>query len=58
MQAAYAAQKKSLDDLVSQLRTREGDYSQVFDSARQAASERPAKVLRLGVLRLSMERTS
>ena len=39
VQAAYASQKKTLDDLINQLRTREGDYSQVFDSARQAASD-------------------
>lgn len=39
VQAAYTSNKKSLDDLITQLRTREGDYSQVFDSARQQASD-------------------
>lgn len=39
LQASYNANKAKLDDLISQLRTREGDYSQVFDQARQTASD-------------------
>jgi biopolymer transport protein ExbB len=37
LEAKFAANKKTLDDLNNQIRTREGDYSQVFDQARQAA---------------------
>ncbi len=39
LQAKYDANKKQLDDLLNQLRTREGDYSQVFDQVRQAAAD-------------------
>jgi biopolymer transport protein ExbB len=39
LQARYDANKKALDDLNSQIRTREGDYSQVFTEVRQAASD-------------------
>ncbi|MGE5625120.1 MAG: MotA/TolQ/ExbB proton channel family protein [Bacillota bacterium] len=39
LQASYDANKAKLDDLINQLRTREGDYSQVFDQARQASSD-------------------
>lgn len=37
LEAKFEANKKVLDDLNSQIRTREGDYSQVFDQVRQAA---------------------
>ena len=39
LQAKFDANKKSLDDLINQLHTREGDFSQVFDNARQVASD-------------------
>jgi biopolymer transport protein ExbB len=39
LQAGYDANKAKLDDLINQLHTREGDYSQVFDQARQTASD-------------------
>jgi len=39
LQANFNANKAKLDDLIGQLRTREGDYSQVFDQVRQAASD-------------------
>ena len=39
LQASFDANKKSLDDLINQLHTREGDFSQVFDNARQGASD-------------------
>jgi biopolymer transport protein ExbB len=37
LEAKFEANKKQLDDLNGQIRSREGDYSQVFDQARQAA---------------------
>jgi biopolymer transport protein ExbB len=37
LEAKFESNKKQLDDLNNQIRTREGDYSQVFDQARQAA---------------------
>ena len=37
LEAKFESNKKQLDDLNSQIRSREGDYSQVFDQARQAA---------------------
>jgi biopolymer transport protein ExbB len=39
LKAAYDANQQKLNDLVNQLHTREGDFSKVFDSARQAASD-------------------
>lgn len=39
LQQQFDANKKTLDDQLNQLHTREGDFSQVFDSARQAASD-------------------
>ncbi|HEV2111000.1 MAG TPA: MotA/TolQ/ExbB proton channel family protein [Gammaproteobacteria bacterium] len=39
LQGEFDSNKKSLDDLINQLHTREGDFSQVFDNARQAASD-------------------
>ena len=39
LQAKYDANKQQLDGLLAQLRTREGDYSQVFDQVRQAAAD-------------------
>ncbi len=39
LQTQFDANKKSLDDLLNQLHTREGDFSQVFDDARQSASD-------------------
>lgn len=39
LQGEFDTNKKSLDDLINQLHTREGDFSQVFDNARQAASD-------------------
>ncbi|MFI5270364.1 MAG: DUF3450 family protein, partial [Chloroflexota bacterium] len=39
LQSKYDANKQQLDSLLGQLRTREGDYSQVFDQVRQAASD-------------------
>ena len=39
LQAKYDANKKQLDDLSNQLLSREGDYSKVFDNARQMASD-------------------
>ena len=44
LQASFDANKKSLDDLINQLHTREGDFSQVFDNARQAASDLKANL--------------
>jgi biopolymer transport protein ExbB len=37
LEAKFESNKKALDDLNNQIRTREGDYSQVFDQVRQAA---------------------
>jgi len=37
LEAKFESNKKQLDDLNNQIRSREGDYSQVFDQARQAA---------------------
>jgi biopolymer transport protein ExbB len=37
LEAKFETNKKALDDLNNQIRTREGDYSQVFDQVRQAA---------------------
>ena len=37
LEAKFEANKKVLDDLNNQIRSREGDYSQVFDQVRQAA---------------------
>ena len=37
LEAKFEANKKQLDDLNGQIRTREGDYSQVFDQVRQTA---------------------
>lgn len=39
LQGSFDANKKSLDDLINQLHTREGDFSQVFDNVRQASSD-------------------
>ena len=39
LQAQFDANKKTLDDLINQLHTREGDFSQVFDNVRQTASD-------------------
>lgn len=39
LQASYDANKAKLDDLINQLHTREGDYSKVFDEARQASND-------------------
>jgi biopolymer transport protein ExbB len=39
LQQQFDTNKKSLDDLLNQLHTREGDFSQVFDQARQTASD-------------------
>ena len=39
LQGSFDTNKKSLDDLINQLHTREGDFSQVFDDARQAAND-------------------
>ncbi|HET7921326.1 MAG TPA: MotA/TolQ/ExbB proton channel family protein [Gammaproteobacteria bacterium] len=39
LKASFDANQQKLDGLVNQLRTREGDFSKVFDSARQAASD-------------------
>ena len=37
LQASFDSNQKALDDLISQLHSREGDFSQVFDTARQVA---------------------
>jgi biopolymer transport protein ExbB len=37
LEAKFESNKKALDDLNTQIRSREGDYSQVFDQVRQAA---------------------
>ena len=37
LEQKFETNKKQLDDLNNQIRTREGDYSQVFDQVRQAA---------------------
>jgi biopolymer transport protein ExbB len=37
LEAKFESNKKALDDLNNQIRSREGDYSQVFDQVRQAA---------------------
>jgi biopolymer transport protein ExbB len=39
LQGSFDTNKKSLDDLINQLHTREGDFSQVFDNVRQASSD-------------------
>lgn len=39
LQAGFDANQQKLNDLVSQLHTREGDFSKVFDNARQTASD-------------------
>ncbi|HET7176822.1 MAG TPA: MotA/TolQ/ExbB proton channel family protein [Gammaproteobacteria bacterium] len=39
LQAQFDANKTQLDNLINQLHTREGDFSQVFDNARQVASD-------------------
>lgn len=39
LQAQFDANKAQLDNLINQLHTREGDFSQVFDNARQVASD-------------------
>ncbi|MGH8371845.1 MAG: MotA/TolQ/ExbB proton channel family protein [Gammaproteobacteria bacterium] len=39
LQASFDANQQKLNDLVNQLHTREGDFSKVFDSARQTASD-------------------
>lgn len=39
LQAQFDANKATLDGLIGQLRTKEGDFSQVFDNARQVASD-------------------
>jgi biopolymer transport protein ExbB len=39
LQASFDANQQRLNDLVNQLHTREGDFSKVFDSARQTASD-------------------
>ena len=39
LQTTFNTNKAKLDDLISQLRTREGDYRQVFDQGRQASSD-------------------
>lgn len=38
LQATFDSNQQKLNDLVSQLHTREGDFSKVFDNARQSAS--------------------
>ncbi|HEU5399313.1 MAG TPA: MotA/TolQ/ExbB proton channel family protein [Gammaproteobacteria bacterium] len=39
LQTQFDANKAQLDNLIGQLRTKEGDFSQVFDNARQVASD-------------------
>lgn len=39
LQASFDANQQKLNDLINQLHTREGDFSKVFDSARQTASD-------------------
>jgi len=39
LQTQFDANKAQLDNLINQLHTREGDFSQVFDNARQVASD-------------------
>lgn len=39
LQGTFDANQQKLNDLVNQLHTREGDFSKVFDSARQAAGD-------------------
>lgn len=39
LQTQFDTNKAQLDNLIGQLRTREGDFSQVFDNARQVASD-------------------
>ena len=39
LQASYDANKKTLDAQIGQLRTAEGDFSRVFDEARQTAND-------------------